>query len=219
MTEPTSPIPPNVDHGHVSKPRRWPARVAVAAGVIVALIVGVAIGATANSHQSQLNTANATIRADRTTIGQLKTQLGTLQTENVTLQGRVASETNTADHALAVATNKVNAADAAKQAQLNQEAATQKSQQKTLNTELGNVQANTISASGVYVVGRDIKVGTWHTNGDGGQTDNACYFATLNSTNTSDISDNNNFDGSETVSLQGVYAFEIDGPCSWSLVP
>ena len=82
------------------------------------------------------------------------------------------------------------------------------------------MQANQISASGVYVVGQDIKTGTWHTNGDGlGQAgDNACYYATLNSTNTSDISDNNNFDGPETVDLNGVYAFNIDGPCTWVLV-
>jgi len=31
----------------------------------------------------------------------------------------------------------------------------------------------------------------------------------------SDISDNNNFDGPETVNLNGVYAFQISGPCTW----
>ena len=67
----------------------------------------------------------------------------------------------------------------------------------------GELQANSISADGVYVVGKDIKSGTWHTNGDGGQTDSECYYASLNSTNTENIADNNNFDGPETVDVSG----------------
>ena len=35
---------------------------------------------------------------------------------------------------------------------------------------------------------------------------------------TSDINNNNNFDGPETVDLSsGVHAFEISGPCTWNL--
>ena len=74
----------------------------------------------------------------------------------------------------------------------------------------GQVQSSVISGDGVYVVGKDIKAGTWHTSG-GSQ----CYYATLNSTNTSDISDNNNFDGPETVNVNGAFAFQISGGCSW----
>ncbi len=77
-------------------------------------------------------------------------------------------------------------------------------------------QATQISSSGVYVVGQDIASGTWHTGGDGGQTGNQCYYALLHSSNTSDIIDNNNFDGPETVSTSGAYALEIDGPCTWT---
>ena len=78
-----------------------------------------------------------------------------------------------------------------------------------------NGPATQISSSGVYVVGTDIASGTWHTSGNGG-TGN-CYYATLKSTNTSDIIDNNNFTGAETVNLSGAYAFQIDGPCTWAL--
>jgi hypothetical protein len=78
-------------------------------------------------------------------------------------------------------------------------------------------QATQISSSGVYVVGQDIQSGTWHTAGDGGQTGNQCYYALLRSSNTSDIIDNNNFDGPETVSTSGVYALQINGPCTWAL--
>jgi hypothetical protein len=35
-------------------------------------------------------------------------------------------------------------------------------------------------------------------------------------TNTSDIIDNNNFNGPETVNLSSVYAFQISGGCTWT---
>jgi hypothetical protein len=71
-------------------------------------------------------------------------------------------------------------------------------------------EAMQISADGVYVVGQDIPGGTWHTSG-GSQ----CYEATLASTDTSNIIDNNNFTGPDTVSLAGAKAFDINGGCTW----
>ena len=71
-------------------------------------------------------------------------------------------------------------------------------------------QATQISADGVYVVGTDIAGGTWHTSG--GQQ---CYEATLGSTDTSNIINNNNYNGPDTVSLAGAKAFDISGGCTW----
>ena len=71
-------------------------------------------------------------------------------------------------------------------------------------------EATQISDDGVYVVGQDIAGGTWHTTG-GSQ----CYEATLGSTDTSNIIDNNNFTGPDTVSLAGAKAFDINGGCTW----
>jgi hypothetical protein len=71
-------------------------------------------------------------------------------------------------------------------------------------------EATQISADGVYVIGTDISGGTWHTSG--GQQ---CYEATLASTDTSNIIDNNNFTGPDTVSLAGAVAFQITGGCVW----
>jgi len=71
-------------------------------------------------------------------------------------------------------------------------------------------EATQISADGVYVIGQDIPGGTWHTSG-GAQ----CYEATLASTDTSNILDNNNFTGPDTVSLAGAAAFNISGGCTW----
>jgi hypothetical protein len=81
--------------------------------------------------------------------------------------------------------------------------------------QMGELQASQISGDGVYVVGKDIKAGVHHTNGSGNNGANDCSFATLNSTDTSNIADNNNFDGPETVDVSSAYAFEISGPCTW----
>jgi hypothetical protein len=71
-------------------------------------------------------------------------------------------------------------------------------------------EATQISQDGVYVIGQDVPGGTWHTSG-GSQ----CYEATLGSTDTSNIIDNNNFTGPDTVSLAGAKAFDISGGCTW----
>lgn len=77
-------------------------------------------------------------------------------------------------------------------------------------TQNNEGQATQIQDDGVYVVGQDIPGGTWHTIG-GSQ----CYEATLGSTDTGDILDNNNITGPDTVSLAGAKAFEISGGCAW----
>ena len=218
----TSPTLPPVGPEEAPKRRSpWAARIGVAVAVVVALGAGVGIGAAANSKTSQLNaanatlsTANATISQQRQKIGQLQGTVGTLQSQYQTATQQLSAETNTANHALAVATAKVKAQDAARQAQLNSEAASLRSQQAQLATLTGMTQSNQISQDGVYVIGHDMKGGTWHTGG-GSQ----CYMAVLNSsTNTSDVNNityNDNFNGPNTVNLSGAYAFDISGGCTW----
>jgi len=205
--------------------RRWFRRLTIAVAAIVVLLVGVAIGSAASSNASALNAATRTEVTQRSANSALKAQVSSLQGQVSsdqgqvsTLQGQLASAQNQAQHATATADAKAKSEYATRNAALSQEAASLTQQEKTVNTELGQLQANQISESGVYVVGKDIKDGTWHTPGDDGNNggfSNACYFATLNSTDTSNIADNNNFDGAETVDVSGAYAFEISGPCTW----
>jgi len=82
--------------------------------------------------------------------------------------------------------------------------------EKVTPTANAQGEATQISQDGVYVIGQDIPGGTWHTSG--GQQ---CYEATLSSTDTSNIIDNNNFTGPDTVSLAGAKAFNISGGCIW----
>jgi hypothetical protein len=108
-----------------------------------------------------------------------------------------------------------------KESALSAQQTTMNQQETMLKQDLGQVQSSSISSDGVYVVGQDIKPGTWHTNGDGGQGDDGCYYATLNDNSGSinSIANNNNFDGTETVSVSGYYALQISGGCTWVLVP
>ncbi len=223
----TTPIPPPISDDVVqpspaSGQRRWPKRVGSAAALVVALGVGSAIGATVASNTAAVNAANQKVAAAHRQIGTLQSQVSTLRSQASTMQSQASTlqaqyqqaKTN-AQNAAAIANTKASSAWASRNAALSQRAATLNAQAKNIAAETGNLQANQISADGVYVVGHDIKAGIWHTNGDNGAGGNACYFATLNSTDTSNIADNNNFDGPETVNVNAAYAFEISGPCTW----
>ncbi len=162
---------------------------------------GVSTGASAQQNLSQAR-------------GQLSALRGKLST--------VSAELSSAQVAVQSARTQANNADAAARAKYASQEAALAAKERTVaqadqavKALMGRLQSSAISADGVYVVGRDLRAGTWHTPGDGGQNGQACYYATLGSTNTSDISDNNNFDGPETVDLSGAYAFQISGPCTW----
>jgi hypothetical protein len=188
--------------------RRWPKRAAVAAAVVVALIAGVAIGSAGSGNAGELTTAHRNLGTANRNLSAARSQVSTLSAEYSAAKAQAA-------HAATVADAKARAAYAARNTALVQRSRSLDQRAKAISATEGIIQSSQISSDGVYVVGRDIKAGVYHTSGDGGQTDTACYYATLNSTNTSDISDNNNFDGPETVDLNSAYAFQISGPCTW----
>ena len=122
------------------------------------------------------------------------------------------------------AANAVSAAQAAAQkdyqtrnAALSREAAGLNRQRQTIAAELGELQANTIHAAGLYVVGHDIKAGTWHTAGDGGASGGLCNYVVWSGVNRPGYTVR--LDGPSTVDLSRAYAFGIGGPCTWVRVP
>lgn len=72
------------------------------------------------------------------------------------------------------------------------------------------VEDNTLAGEGVYEVGADIKAGTYKTAGRRG-----CYYAVLNSTDTSDIADNNNLDGPGVLTVSTGQYLELSGCAEW----
>ena len=213
--------------------RKWPKRLAICGGLVLALGVGVGIGeaghptgisqATYNASQAQVSTLKGQVSNLKGQVSGLQAQVSSDSAAVTTAQNKAATAQQSANANAATAYKGKEAALAqayqGKEATLSAEQQTANQQEATLKQELGQVQASSISGDGVYVVGQDIKAGTWHTNGSGNTGANDCYFATLNSTNTTDIADNNNFDGPETVDVAGAYAFQISGPCTWVLVP
>ena len=138
---------------------------------------------------------------------------------NATLSSQLTAADARAANAVRAAQAAAKKDYAARNATLNREAATLKRQSQAIAAETGEVRANTIRADGVYVVGRDIKQGTWHTVGNSSSTAGDCAYATFGSADKSDILAHSNFDGVETVDLSGAYALEISGPCTWVRVP
>jgi hypothetical protein len=232
-------------------PRRWgkwPRRLAFGIGALVLIGIGASIGAGAKTTGISTTTYNASQAKVSALEGQVSTlngQMSGMQTQVSNDNAALTTAQTKATHATAIANANAAAAYKNREAALSATyqskeaslASTYQSKEATLaatqhtanseaaqlKQELGQVQANTISGDGVYVVGKDIKAGTWHTNGSGNTGQNDCYLAVLtSSTNTSDVNNiafNNNFDGSETVDLSSAYAFDVSGPCSWSLVP
>jgi len=183
--------------GGSHEPRSAWFKISMTVAAAALLVVGVGLGAALNSHHPQIAAQQARIHALQHGITVARAQSATSKSNMEAAQTQARTATATA-----------NARAAAKYA--SREAAVQKLQHKLVR-EQGVVQASTISADGVYIVGKDIPAGTYHTTG-GGQ----CYYATLGSTDTSNILDNNNFNGPETVDVSGAYAFQISGGCTWT---
>jgi hypothetical protein len=136
---------------------------------------------------------------------------------NATLSSQLAAADTRAANAVSAAQAAAQKDYAARNAALNREAATLNGKSQVIAAEIGKLQANTIRADGMYVVGHDIKSGTWHTLGDGHVSGGLCRFAVI--ANKSNNPGSTYFDGPWTVNLSGTYALEIYGPCTWIRVP
>ena len=212
MIEPVTPPQPHRSH-------KIRTRLIIGGTIAIALLAGVGIGAAASNNSAALSAANHTVSTQRATIGSLNDRIGALQ-------GDVAAAQDQARQATTTATTKAQADYAARNAALDVRSKALDARSKGLDqreraiaaTE-GQLQASQISGDGVYVVGKDIAAGVYHTNGSGNTGQNDCYLAVLNnSTNTSDVNNiayNDNFDGPNTVDLTSAYAFETNGPCTW----
>jgi cell division protein FtsB len=136
---------------------------------------------------------------------------------NATLSSQVAAADTRAANAVSAAQAAAQQDYAARNATLNREAATLNQKSQTIAAEVGELKANTIRADGLYVVGQDIKSGTWHTVGDGHISGGLCRYVVFGSANKP--GPGIYFDGPETLNLSGAYALEISGICTWMREP
>ena len=136
---------------------------------------------------------------------------------NVTLSSQLAAADARAANAVSAAQAAAQKDYAARTAALNQQGATLNQKSLAIAAEVGELKANTIRAEGTYLVGHDIKSGTWHTAGDGHVSGGLCRYVVHGSANSS--GPGIYFDGPETLNLSGAYALEISGPCTWIREP
>jgi hypothetical protein len=208
-TTPTQPQQHSVPPTEKRRPR-WAKITLFTVSALALLLVGVGIGAVGNSKTSLINSQKTQIARLQATVNTDKSQLSTERLQ-------VSDAQSQAKNALSTALTQVRGQYKSKFAALQSQEQKVAGLQAKLNRELGVVAKSTISADGVYVVGKDIPPGIYHTSGSsgGGSLGGQCYFATLGSTDTSNILDNNNFNGPETVDVSGAYAFDISGGCTW----
>jgi len=209
------PLPNLVDAGQQRQRGKFRRPLLTGIAVVAVLGIGIVIGDAAGNNTSALNAADSRVSTLRSQVASLKGQVSSLNDSVANWKTQAQQATTTAQQATAAADTKASAAYASRNAALGQQETTLKQQENTVAAEMGQLQASQINGDGVYVVGKDIKAGLYHTNGSGDTGQNDCYFATLNSTDTSNIADNNNFDGPETVDVSSAYAFQTSGPCTW----
>lgn len=104
----------------------------------------------------------------------------------------------------------------AREAELNRREDELKIREAALQTQEAAVKENTIPGEGLYVVGQDVKAGTYRTAGPSGRP---CYYAIKNGTGAdADILDNNIIEGAGSVTIKDGQVFETKGCQDWTLV-
>ena len=144
-------------------------------------------------------------------VGALIAVATTALLRNATLPSQLTAADARAANAVTAAQAAAKSDYAARNAALDQEAATLKQQSQVIAAETGELRASAIHTDGEYVVGHDIKPGTWHTVGDGGASGGRCVFVVLSSANKYSVPPMY-FDGPWTVNLSRAYAFRSRGP-------
>lgn len=181
-----------------------------AGGLVLGLLVGVA-----GSGQTDVTKDPAYVKLAKSRAGdksQAAAQLA--QTKSDLAKARAALGTLPArEAALKTAQRKLKAGQGqlhSDQAALKQSSASVAARERKVGLVEKDIANNTLSGDGLYEVGTDMKAGTYKTSGTAG-----CYYAILNSTNTSDIADNNNTDGPALVTLNSGKYFETAGCADW----
>jgi hypothetical protein len=186
------------------------------AAVLVALLVGIGIGAASNSDASkvkslnaQLDTAHQTIQSnndalngDQSQIADLKTHVSSAQSDAANADKNAEAKAQS-DYAAKLATvqDQENKVKSREDAVSKREAAVQQAEQ--------GLRATAFDGDGVYLVGRDIQPGTYSSPGPSGDQ---CYWARESSPNDSDIIDNHLGAGPTVVQvLPSDVALRVDG--------
>lgn len=236
LTKPAGTSAESVYQPHSNTKRRFPRWVPLVGVAVIALVVGVAIGAgTSSSDKGQVKSLQSQLSAAQGRLARAQGQTSSLSAENSILQGQLKQALQEATNASAVAEKslasksaqviaqaRATAAQIVAQANLaktqaDAQLAAAKQSAATLAAEQNTFVGNTIPGDGLFEVGKDIKPGTYHTAGPSSTGSGDCYWARLASNDTTNIIDNGNEAGPATVVIQNNDAFfETSGCQSWT---
>jgi hypothetical protein len=179
--------------------RKWPWIVVAA---VVSLVVGAAIGAAVSSSDSQVDDLKKELTEVRHQRDSAQKKVDDREDQRRANLAKVAAEKAATEESQRK-TREDAAAEAKRQADAQAAAAAAAAAEAA--------KKDTFSGDGVRGVGAEINPGVWHTDGGVGN----CYYAILNSTDTSDIADNNNTSGPASVTLAAGKYFETSGCADW----
>jgi hypothetical protein len=230
---------------HAPPPRRRRAlaptslRARAALGVVAALIVGVGLGAATTSSArtqrdqvtrrlTEARAANAGIVASAS-AAVASSQANAAQANNAAAQAKLAatnaqaSANSAAQASLMAAKQALDDANSAAVASIAAGknavavgAASVKAAQASVDALVGRVQSNSIEGDGTFLVGSEVKPGTYHSDAPTGGN---CYWEREAGSNTGDIENiiaNDNTSGPTTITISSSdYAFKDDGCATW----
>lgn len=182
------------------------------AGIIVALLVGIGIGGAANSGQDEIDALNATVDKVTAQRNAAREKLDSRSAQRRANEAKVAAEKADQEKA------RRQAQEAAEKAQREaQEAAQRQAQQQAeaqAQAAAAEAAKNTIDGDGVYAIGPEKNPGRYHRDANG----ESCYYAVLNSPDTTNISTNNITEGPAFVDLAAGKFFETTRCGTWTRV-
>jgi hypothetical protein len=179
--------------------RQW---VRIAGAAVVAFAIGAGVGgASASKANDKANAAHVAATKARQDLAAAAQQIAVAKGEaaNATQVAQNAAEAAVADE---LSTGRaVNTTERARLAAVGAALAQRKTQLDTRERQIAGAeaaaQANSFGGDGLYLVGSDVKPGTYKAAAAPG-----CYYARLRSTDTSDVIDNNNIDGPVALTIR-----------------
>ncbi|KQY56686.1 hypothetical protein [Nocardioides sp. Root140] len=150
----------------------------------------------------QRDAARSVLSDTETELATSKTDLTTAQADLETIAGEIPARE--------AAVTEAEASVKAREAAVTKKEKSVGKREKAVGLVEQTIANNTLSGDGIWEVGADIKAGTYKTIG-GSQ----CYYAVLNSTDTSDIADNNNVSGPAILSVSDGQYLELSGCGDW----
>lgn len=199
----------------IKKPRRW----LWIAGLLAALSAGVAVGAVIGLGQVPADD-NPKVLAALNEVADVRAaadQQAAQREEEVRVQAdALDAREGEIDEREQALDEREDALDKRK-ASLDKRDAGLKKREKSIKSQEREVAANTVPGDGVFVVGEDIKPGTYKTSGPSADGIGSCYYAFKNGTGSdADIVDNNIVEGQATVSLSAGQIFETTSCSDWT---